>query len=77
MDLNDKPAMKDVSGNKLNHSITDTTKQSHDSTDIVVIVIPVALVIVTVVVIVVLCLRRKAADTNIHGQDINLIRSES
>lgn len=70
--------MKDVSGNKiLNHSITNTTKQSHDSTGIAVIVIPVALVIVTVVVIVVLCLRRKAADTNIHGQDINLIRSES
>lgn len=65
MDLNDKPAMKDVSGNKLlNHSI---------------FVIPVAVVIVSVVVIVALYvyLRRNPADTNFHGQNIDLIQRES
>ena len=80
MDLNDKPAMEDVSGNKLlNHSITNTTKQSHDSTGIAVIVIPVAVVIVSVVVIVALYvyLRRNPADTNFHGQNIDLIQRES
>lgn len=80
MALNDKPAMEDVLWNKhvrSNHTITDTTKKSVDSTIIVGIVIPVALVIFAIVIIVLLCVcksrRGSATDVNTSGQNIGLM----